>query len=88
MPEAASKFIMKVSEPMKAWALLDRLLGNRDLTIVITITRLIMLRIPKSTGSEQVEALLQGMCLARAGLRVVQSEYRMLSGLGTIGRLV
>ena len=34
-------------EPTEAWALLERQFGNRDITIALTITRLLTLKIPE-----------------------------------------
>ena len=88
MPGAASRFIMGVTDPTEAWNMLDRQYGNRDMTIALTITGLLTLKILMGPGHKQVEILLQGMCSAQACLRAVQAEKQMLTGLGTIGRLV
>ena len=42
----------------EAWTMLDREFVNRDISIAITITGLIALKIPKDLGHELVEALL------------------------------
>ena len=85
---AANKFILGVFNPAEAWTMLDRQFGNRDITIAIIITGLIALKIPKGPGHEQVGPLLQGMCSAQACLRAVQAKAEMLTGLGTVGKLV
>ena len=66
MPEAEIKFIMGVTEPAEAWSVLDRQYGNRDMAIALAIIKILALKIPKEPGYKRVEALLQGMCLARA----------------------
>ena len=45
-------------------ALLDIQFGNRDITIALTITGLLTIKIPKRPGHKQVKVLVQGMCLA------------------------
>ena len=44
LPEAANKLIMGVTEPVKAWYILDRQYGNRDLTIALAVTKLLALK--------------------------------------------
>ena len=50
MPEAATKFIMGVTEPADTWSVLDRQYGNRDMAIALAITNLLALKIPKGPG--------------------------------------
>ena len=50
MPEAAKKFNLGVIDPAESWTMLDRQFSNSDVTIAITITGLIALKIPKGAG--------------------------------------
>ena len=84
----AARYVLGVTDPTKAWALLDKRYGDRRLAILTTRHRLINLEVPRGPGYEKVEALVQGLRHARTCLEAVGAEDELFSDLAMVGILL
>ena len=84
----AARYVLGVTNPTKAWALLDKRYGDRRLAILTTRYRLINLEVPRGFGYEKVEALVQGLRHARTCLEAVGAEDELFSDLAMVGILL
>ena len=88
LAEDAAKYILGVTEPAAAWALLDRRYGDRSLAIMTTRHRLINLKLAKGPAHDQVESLVIGLRHARWCLSAVDAEGELFIDLSMVGILL
>ena len=88
LSEDAARYVLGVSEPAKAWAVLEKRYGDRTLAIITARHRLLNLKVPKGPAHDQVEAVEQGLNQARSCLEAVQAEAELFSDISTVGHLL
>ena len=88
LQEEAASYILGVTEPADAWAILEKKYGDRTLAILTTRHRLVTLQLPTGPAHDQVEALVQGLRHAKYCLKAVGAEYTLFGDITMVSTLL
>ena len=88
LADEAARYVLGVTDPTEAWALLDRRYGDRRLAIMTARHRLVNLQLPAGPAHVQVEDLVQGLRHALTCMRAVDAEEELFSDLAMVGILL
>ena len=77
-----------VTDPKEAYKLLDKQYGDKGVTVLGEMHRIISLKFSQVPVHRKVEALVKGVNTARTCLKAVGAEKELFAGYVTIGTLV
>ena len=88
VPEKVRELLEGVMESEEAWEKLDDRYGDRKVAIIVAITDLTNLELPAGLAHEKIEAIVQGVRVAKVRLRAVAGDAELFADWFPVGSLV
>ena len=87
LPQEAWQLVAGISSEERAWEELDAKYGNREVTILQTMSKLIQAELPAGTAYNKVEVLVSDVRTASNSLKAVGAEEELFASCFTVDTL-